>query len=102
MDELTRRQIRYICFRLQTEDAGGAKAKIEKEGVMKYVGEVRKHMEGQSEFDSWANFAKTWDVGDKSPLVVVVRKESIDTEWNKVLVEEAKELPIESKKKIKK
>lgn len=92
MDKLTRRQIRYICFRTQTEEAGGAKV-----GKLEFASDVKKHMESQDEFDEWKNFAKTWDVGDKAPLVVVLRTSSIQTDWNKVLKEEAKELPKEKK-----
>ncbi len=97
MDKLTRRNIRYICFRLQTEAQGGAKAKKEDEGIMQYVDEVKEHMESQDDFGGWDKFGKTWDVDDKSPLVAVKRTSSIQTAWNKILKEEAKELPKEKK-----
>lgn len=98
MDKLTRRQIRYICFRLQIEAEGGNKAQPDKLHL-RFVDEVKKHMEGQSEFDGWKNFGKTWDVGNKAPLVIVSRTSSIQTEWNKVLEKEAKEFPVEEEKK---
>jgi len=101
MDELTRRQIRYICFRLQIEAEGGNKAKKDN-GPLKFIDEIREHMETQSEFGGWEKFGKTWDVDGKAPLVVVIRTSSIQTEWDKVVEAEAKELPVEPKKKKKK
>jgi hypothetical protein len=94
LEDLSRRQIRYICFRLQTEAEGGGRANSQKTGVMAYVDKVKKHMETQDGFGSWKTFAKTWDVDNKSPLVVVKRISSVQTEWNKILKEEAKELPV--------
>ncbi len=93
-EDLTRRNIRYICFRLQTEATGGAKAKKEKEGIMAFVDKIKEHMEDQEDFGGWDKFAKTWDVDEKSPLVAVKRNSSIQTEWNKILKEETKELPV--------
>lgn len=93
MNNLTRRNIRYICFRLQTEAEGESKAEVEETGLMSYVEKVKKLMEGQPEFEGWKKFGKTWDVDEKNPLVAVNRNTSIQNEWNKVLKEEAKELP---------
>ncbi len=92
MENLTRRNIRYICFRLQTEAQGGAKADKEAEGIMQYVYKVREHLESQDDFGGWDKFAKTWDVDEKSPLVAVRRTSSIHSQWNKVLKDEAEEL----------
>ena len=101
MDELTRRQIRYICFRLQIEAEGGNKAKKDN-GPLKFIDEIKEHMETQADFGGWEKFGKTWDVDEKAPLVVVIRTSSIQTEWDKVVEAEAKELPVEPKKKKKK
>lgn len=100
MLNLTRRQIRYICFRIQTEEAGNAVADVA------FAPDVRIHMELQDGFDSWNNFAKTWDVGEKAPLVVVARTLSIQSEWNNVLEKEARVLVevtdvLGNKKKVK-
>ena len=100
MDELTRRQIRYICFRLQIEAEGGNKAKKDN-GPLKFIDEIKEHIETQADFGGWEKFGKTWDVDGKAPLVVVIRTSSIQTEWNKIVETEAKELPIKSGKKIK-
>ena len=94
MNDLTRREIRYICSRLQTEADGGSPATTESTGVMSFVNEVKEHMESQDDFGGWKMFAKTWDVDEKSPLVVVKRTSSIYTDWNKVLKKEAKDFPV--------
>lgn len=93
MDNLTRRNIRYICFRIQTEALGGSAATKTGEGIMQYVDEIKEHMEGQDDFGGWDKFAKTWDVDEKSPLVVVSRISSVQNDWNKILKKEVKELP---------
>lgn len=95
IEDLTRRQIRYLCFRLQTEVEGGNKATREETGLMSFVDKIKEHMEEQEDFGGWKMFAKTWDVDEKSPLVVVKRTSSIYSDWNKILKEEAKELPKE-------
>lgn len=100
IEDLTRRQIRYLCFRLQTEIDGGNKATQETEGTMSFVGLIKEHMEDQDEFGGWKNFAKTWDVDHKSPLVTVKRSNSIHSEWNRVLRKLAQELPPQEPKKF--
>jgi len=100
MDNLTRRNIRYICFRIQTEAEGGNKATVEETGVMSHVEEVKKHMEEQEEFGGWNKFAKTWDIDEKAKLVAVNRTSSIQSEWNKVLKKQAKNLPVAPKKEV--
>ena len=69
---------------------------------MQYVDKIREHMEEQEDFGGWVKFAKTWDVDDKSPLVTVKRTFSIQTEWNKTLKKESKELPLAEAPKGKK
>lgn len=93
LSDLNRRQLRYICFRLQTEATGGVKALPEDTGPMLLVSEIKSNYEEQDDFGGWNNFAKTWDIDVKSPLVAVLRTSSIYTDWNKVLKAEAKELP---------
>lgn len=100
LEDLNRRQIRYILFRLMTEKDGGAKATKEKAGPMQYVELVREHFEPQDDFGGWLKFAKTWDVDQKSPLVAVPRVSSIHTEWGKVVSQETKVLPAPSGKKF--
>jgi hypothetical protein len=95
MDKLTRRNIRYICFRIQTEVSGGEKVK--EEGILTHADEVKMHMESQSHFGGWDNFGVTWDVDEKAFLVVVLLKKSIESEWNEVVVKNAKEFPVKKK-----
>ncbi len=95
IEDLTRRQIRYVCFRLQTEAEGGNAAKKENTGPMSLVEDIKKHMEEQEDFSDWSKFAKTWDVDEKSHLVVVNRRSSIYSDWNKILKEETIEIPKE-------
>src|SRR5688572_20777725 len=97
--DLTRRQIRYICFRLMTETDGGSKALREKTGNMKLVDEVRDHFETQDDFGGWSKFAKTWDVDEKAPLVAVLRTSSINSDWNNSIKDATAELPVSKKKK---
>jgi hypothetical protein len=97
MDKLKRKNIRYICFRLQTEARGGEQAKGE--GILAHADEVKRHMESQSNFGGWGNFGVTWDVDEKAFHVVVLLKKSIESEWNEVVIKEAKEFPVEIKKK---
>jgi len=93
MNDLTRRNIRYICFRLQTEAEGGNKATPEETGIMSHIDEIKEQMEAQEEFGGWKKFGKTWDIDEKAKLVAVNRTSSLQTEWNKVLKKEAKDLP---------
>lgn len=93
MEELKRSNIRYICFRLKTESEGGPKASQTDTGVMSHVAEVKEHMEPQDGFGGWEKFGVTWDVDQISPWVVVRRKTSLETEWNKVVAKNARELP---------
>lgn len=100
MEELTRRNIRYICFRIQTALGGGAKIDKDENGIMQYAEDIKKHMESQEDFGGWDRFGKTWDADDKSPLVIVARTSSIQSQWNTILKEEVKELPVEKEKKF--
>lgn len=99
LTNLTRRQIRYVLFRLMTEADGGAKANKEKEGNMKLVDEIRDHFETQDDFGGWSKFAKTWDVDEKAPLVAVLRTSSINSDWNNSIKGTTAELPVSKKKK---
>ena len=101
MKDLTRRQVRYICFRLQIEADGGAKAKKDKTAHLKFVKEIKEHMEKQEKFDKWINFGETWDVGEKAFLVAVIRVSSIESDWNNEVEKEVKDLPLKPKKKVK-
>ncbi|MEK7526143.1 MAG: hypothetical protein AAB546_01545 [Patescibacteria group bacterium] len=100
LKDLTRRQIRYICFRLQTAAEGGAKVDESEGGIMELAWQIKDHMESQEDFGGWAKFARTWDVDDKAPLVAILRTHSIQTEWNKILKEETKVIPVQTQEEI--
>ncbi|MEX2010501.1 MAG: hypothetical protein WD874_01710 [Parcubacteria group bacterium] len=91
MDKLTRRNIRYICFRLKSEAQGGVKAVGD--GIMEHVEEVKEHMSEQADFGGWDKFGVTWDVDEKAYLVVVTLRRSHESAWNKVIARKAKDLP---------
>jgi hypothetical protein len=93
LEKLSRRQIRYICFRLQNEAGGGAVATPNGNISQDAIETVKKHMEFQEGFGGWERFGKTWDVDEGSTLVVVRLKSSIYSDWNKILRDEAKDLP---------
>jgi len=82
MEELTRRNIRYICFRLKSEMLGESEAVGD--GIMEHVLEVKEHMESQDKFGGWDKFGITWDVDEISFLVVVALTKSLESEWNNV------------------
>ena len=99
MEKLTRRNVRYICFRIQNQEKGGVKPPFNEKGIMEHMQEIKDHMEGQEDFGGWAKFAITWDVDEKSYFVIVKRKSSIYSEWNRVVDKEAKDLPVSDKPK---
>lgn len=91
MNDLTRRNVRYICFRLRTEALGGVKATGD--GILTHVQEIKDHMSEQSYFGGWEKFGVTWDVDEKAYLVVVLLIKSLESEWNAVVKENAIDLP---------
>lgn len=86
MENLTRRKVRYWCFRFKTEKLGGDPANDSPDGL-------REHFENLEWFDSWLNFGITWDVRDDNPLVLSKLKLSHDESWINTLKSETKELP---------
>lgn len=91
MDTLTRRQVRYICFRLKTAATGGESASGD--GFLEHADEIKDHFESQDDFDGWKQFGVTWDVGEKAHLVAVILKQSHASTWNRILKKEAKPFP---------
>jgi hypothetical protein len=94
LEHLTKREVRYICFRLLQEYDGGNDAVD-----IPFLDEVRVHLEKEEDFDGWINFGKTWDVSEKSPLVAVRRIKSIASEWNTEVEKTAIDFPSPSIKK---
>jgi len=86
LSNLTKRQVRYWCFRFKTEADGIRSAEGAPEGL-------KRHFESLEWFTSWKDFTVTWDVVESSPLQIRPLKESAEKIWNRVLEENAKELP---------
>lgn len=94
LENLTKRQVRYWCFRFQNANSGGASAK----GA---PAKLKGHFEQHQFFTllgGWSGFAKKWDIDTGDPLTVVARDKSIQQEWHETLVENAKVLPKKKKK----
>ena len=98
IEQLSRRQVRYWCFRWQNEATGGAGAQDAPAGL-------KAHFESQQFFQAiggWAGFAAQWDVSRQPPWEIVPRDKSVAQEWLEVVTQNAKELPTKPKRKRKK
>ena len=87
MFDLTRKRVRYFCFRIQNEVEGGAPAPEIPEGFKEYF-------EEQELFTGWENFAATWDVTKDDPFKLYKRRFTIHEEWNATLRAVVPELPV--------
>jgi len=94
MNNLTKRQIRYWCFRFRTEVEGGAPASGAPAGL-------KKHFEDIEWFSSWKDFSLVWDVKEDSPLEMIRLKENAEEVWRKVIEANAKELVFHKGKYVK-
>src|SRR3990167_10104278 len=94
MDKLTKRQIRYWCFRFRTEVEGGAPASGAPAGL-------KKHFEDMEWFSAWKDFSLVWDVKEDSPLEIRRLKENAKEVWQKVVEKNAKILVVHKGKKRK-
>ena len=86
-NELTRRQVRYWCFRFRTaSEKGGAPALGAPRGL-------RKRFEEHAHFGGWENYGITWDVSDTDPFTLVPLRISLEVQWNTEAMASARELP---------
>ena len=99
---MTRKQIRYLLFRIRTAAEGGSECPEPPENF-------KKSFESQAKFLGWPSFGVTWDVGGRipnedNPLIdatskesdqwtIVLREESLDDAWNTVLARVVTPLP---------
>ena len=81
-----RHDIRYACFRVQGELAGGNAAESEHHAIAREV-------EALPGFDGWEKFAVTWDISTPDPIVIVPRLWSIYQEWDQTIRRVAQPLP---------
>jgi len=86
LSDLSRRDVRYWCFRFQTEINDGTSSKGAPRGL-------KRCMEHQEEFRGWREFAKSWDVSLTQPLVVVERYFSVWEQWEAKLKRNVSPLP---------
>lgn len=84
---LSRRNIRYWCFRFQTALRDTTSSL---EGAP--VG-LKDHFEALDWFSTWETFAVQWDVGSDDPFSITPLREDPNTAWNTILLAEAKVLP---------
>jgi hypothetical protein len=84
---LSRRTVRYWCFRFATEIAGGDSAVDAPDGL-------RDHFEALRWFSGWRTFAVTWDVADHDHLDIMPLHRSLEAAWDEVIRAEAKDLPV--------
>lgn len=75
---LSRRQLRYWCFRYRTEAEGGAPSTGAPRGL-------REHYESQGAFRGWPEFGGAWDVDQKDPFLAVLRQFTVWEEWDATL-----------------
>lgn len=81
-----RHDIRYACFRMQTNTMGGSKPEKKHQTLAKKIEKLKG-------FEGWDNFAVTWDVSMVTPIVLVKRKWSVLEEWNQTLKRVTMQLP---------
>lgn len=84
---LTRRQLRYRLYRIQSDDP------VEKKDGLKA------HFESQDEFDGWHNFGKTWDTGPEGKFpeghyVAQPLHESLEAAWQRRVLLLAADFPV--------
>jgi hypothetical protein len=91
LDKLSRREVRYWCFRFQTEIENGTPADDAPKGL-------KQKLEKQEHFRGWEEFAKSWDISSdqeviekegrrqkiySKPLETEVRSSSVWEEWDR-------------------
>ena len=86
-DKTIKRKMRYWCFKLMH-------ATVDEKDMPDAPKGLKKFVEDLPGFAGWENFAKTWDIQGNNPFVVVLRLQSVWTEWDHVMDRVA--IPIDS------
>lgn len=73
-----RRKMRYWCFKHKHEVVDNRPAPNSPEGLKEFV----EQMPG---FAGWENFAKSWDIQGENPFTIVLRLESVESEWDHIM-----------------
>lgn len=87
LSNLTKKQIRYWCFRFNAESTNGTSAAGSPDGL-------KLHFEQLPWFPGWKNYGVTWDVDPKNSLDIKPLKESLVDAWNNEAIGLARDLPI--------
>lgn len=86
LSNLTKRQIRYWCFRFHSESTAGTVATDAPDGL-------KVHFEGLPWFPGWKSYGVTWDVDPKNTLDIKPLKQSLVDVWNHEAIGLAREFP---------
>ncbi len=86
---LTKRQLRYWCFRFRSSETSAVDALGAPEGVREYY-------ESLDWFPGWKTFGVTWDLHKDNPFLIVPLKEDPTAKWNADAFLSSKELPKKS------
>jgi len=81
------RKMRYWCFKHRHAVVGNKDMPKAPKGLKKFV-------EGLQGFAGWENFAKSWDIQGSNPFIIVLRLQSVWSEWDNVMNRVA--IPIDS------
>ena len=95
LKQLTKKQVRYWCFRFKNEFEGGCDANDAPEGLKEYF-ETHDYFLGWDKF----NGSLGWDVNFNSPLDIVPLKVGGMEAWNKELSKNAIDLPSGKNKQV--
>lgn len=88
MRGLTRRKLRYWCFRFHTEATGGASADEAPPGL-------REEVEAHPHFGGWDQFGVSWDFDPDDHTRIVPLRHSLLEQWNTQAWASARDLPTE-------
>lgn len=91
MSSPARRQLRYWCFRMANEAAGGASA----DGVPSGLLDVITNSPAFQFTGGWASFAVKWDISQDEPFKIVPLDKSLVDEWDEYCRSVAKDVPAE-------
>jgi hypothetical protein len=84
--EMTKKDIRYLLFRIRTEAEGATKAPPLPRGF-------KKGFEEQEHFDGWERFGITWDVIPADPWTTYRREKSLLQEHEEEMLAKVPVLP---------
>ena len=89
LEKLTRRKVRYWCFRFHTEAIDGVDSSDAPEGL-------KEKFEEMEWFQGWDKFGVSWDISEEDNFRIVPRKTSIHQDWDKVIMSKFPVLPLEN------